>query len=319
MEPKPIEIERPRTIFQLLETAIAVYQRYPGLFLALAAVVVVPYDLIVLAFTGAGPQTRGGISTGTSLLLLALDTFLVAPLISALHVHGVLDLREGNKPEIGTVMRRALPVLPVVVAAVIASWFGITLGFIALIVPGILLMLRWSVVAQTAAIEEGGWIDALKRSGRLTNKNYLHILGLVILSGLIVGFPSSLANLPFGNDTTVASFIVGTAVNTLTASFTALTTALLFFDLRARLEGATAVRPSPPPAAPAGLSGRTVEPTGHPQDPDSYSDEDRPPGWYVIPDQPWKMRFWAADGKPGWGKGTTKTPKDVLEGFYKKR
>ncbi len=38
---------------------LALYRRFPILFLAFAAIVVVPYELIVLAITGAGPLAQG--------------------------------------------------------------------------------------------------------------------------------------------------------------------------------------------------------------------------------------------------------------------
>lgn len=55
-----------------------------------------------------------------------------------------------------------------------------------------------------------------------------------------------------------------------------------------------------------------VEPKGHPLDPLSRSNEDRPAGWYVEVDAPWRMRYWAADGKCAWSERTSKTPKQTL-------
>jgi hypothetical protein len=52
------------------------------------------------------------------------------------------------------------------------------------------------------------------------------------------------------------------------------------------------------------------EDTGHSLDPGVYTDAGRPPGWYVDPDKPWRMRYWRTDR--GWSKETTKTPKQAL-------
>ena len=73
-----------------------------------------------------------------------------------------------------------------------------------------------------------------------------------------------------------------------------------------------------PPARPRSPSRALpqVEPIGHPLDPDSYSDEDRAPGWYVVPESPWKMRYWLG-GEEGWSGRTTKTPKQTLDGWWK--
>lgn len=72
---------------------------------------------------------------------------MIGPLISALHVHAVREIRDGSRPRLASVAPQALAALPVVSAAVIISTLGTFLGYIALIVPGVLLSLRWSVVA----------------------------------------------------------------------------------------------------------------------------------------------------------------------------
>lgn len=308
--PPILEIERPRSAFDLLGATIDLYRRYPGLFPALAFGVVVPYEVIVLLATGRGPL-GGQTSFGTGLLLLAIESFLITPLVSALHVHAVDDVREGHDPTIGSVARRGLLTVPVVVAAAIISSLGIALGFLALVVPGIFLTLRWAVVAQAAALEGESWVDALRRSRELTDKNYLHILGLVLLIGLIGGGVTYAVGIPFSNShVTALSFIVGVTVVIFVRSFSALATALLYFDLKARLRLAPAAGSAREESE--AFSRRAVPPTGHPLDPASWSDDDRPRGWYVDPEKPEQMRYWLADGAGVWSRRRAKTPKATL-------
>jgi hypothetical protein len=123
----------------------------------------------------------------------------------------------------------------VVVAAVIVAAFGAALGFIALIVPGVLLTLGWAVVAQVAAIEHEGWLPSLRRSRELTRGHYGHIFGLLIVTALLAGGLELLAAvIPLGSSSGAASVAVGILTRTLTASFSALTLALLYYDLRGR-------------------------------------------------------------------------------------
>jgi hypothetical protein len=116
------------------------------------------------------------------------------------------------------------------------SSLGIVLGFIALIVPGVILFFRWVVVAQAAAIEHEGWLEALRRSRQLTAGNYLHILLVLLLIGVSVGWTGSLAALALRHDHSAAAFVVSVLINTVTAGFSALATALLYFDLVSRRE-----------------------------------------------------------------------------------
>jgi hypothetical protein len=312
------EIERARSAFDLLGATIDVYRRYPWLFPILAFTVVVPYEVIVLLATGTGPLGGADLSLGTSMLLLAIESFVIGPVTSALLVHAVDDVREGRDPTIGSVARRGLLTMPVVVAAAIISSLGIAAGFIALIIPGIYLSLRWAVVAQAAALEEEGWIDALRRSFELTDKNLMHILGVLLLVGLIGGGAIYLVALGFDNATTTASsFIVGTVAEVFVRSFTALASALLFFDLKARLRTAPSARQVQ--RNPRSSSAQVVPPSGHPLDPASWSDEDRPAGWYVDPQEPTNMRYWPAGYQPQWSTRRARTPNATYDEWIEYR
>jgi hypothetical protein len=237
MEPaQPSEIERPRSVAQIIGEALDIYQRFPLLFLTLALGVIAPYDLAVLAATGEGPlASTAHQNLGVTYLLLLIGTALVGPLISALHMHAVVLIGDRATPRLGQVALRGLRVLPVVAAAVIVAALGLGLGFLALIVPGVVLLLRWSVVAQVAAVENEGWQPALSRSRELTRGHYRHIAGLIVIAGLLsLGIEAGARGIPLGDTSGVASVALGIAARTATASFSALTLALLYFDLRAR-------------------------------------------------------------------------------------
>jgi len=208
------------------------------LFATLALAVMAPYELAMLALTGYGPLLqRGGESVGTSLLLLLLKTSLITPLISALHMSAVLAVGEGRRPQLVTVVRRGLEVLPVVIAAEVMASIGIFAGFLALVIPGIVLSLRWAVSAQAAAVENAGWLEALRSSRRLTAGNYGEVFVILFVTALGAWALSVGARaIPLGSTSDAASVALGIAVDTATASFAALTLAVLYFGLRAPAE-----------------------------------------------------------------------------------
>ncbi len=310
-----LELDQPRTIGEMLSGALGLYRRLPVLFLAFAAIVVVPYELIVLAITGAGPLAQGHLAFFPARGLAVADSFIVTPVISALHVYAVRELSDGGRPTFAGTFRRSVPRLPVVAVAAGISGILISLGSLAFVIPGFLLLLIWPVVAQAAALETGGPIDALRRSFNLTRGHRWHGFGLVFWAGLITILPSGILFVIFRHTpTNPGSFIAGTAVQVVVRSFEALATGLLYFDLLARERlgpgspvqfhrAATAAASVPP------------QPTGHPIDPLSWSDDDRPAGWYVNPAQPKRMIYWSTDG-PGavgaWSERSAKTPKQTL-------
>jgi hypothetical protein len=289
----------PRSAPRLFAATLGLYRQFPALFFFLAAAVIVPYELIALAATGSGPFSRSDASVGAQWFLILADWVLVTPLISALHVHAVAEVRHGREPQIGPVARRGLAVLPVVAAATIISSLGIALGFIALIVPGIYLTLHWAVVAQAAAIEHEGWLPALRRSGQLSDGHYVHIAIFLIMVGVIATGPAIVGDVALGNHgANAAVFVIGLVVEVITTSFAALASALLYYDLLARLE---------PSAEPAGVPRPSM-------DPRDYSDLDRPKGWYVDPEWPKRMRHWGGSDSPIWS-GTTRTPRKIRQAW----
>jgi hypothetical protein len=310
VEQPKIEIERPRSAFELVGATFVLYRRYSWLFLVLAGVVVVPYEVISLLGEPGGPL-HGAVRVILAQAFSVADVALVLPLISALHVYAVEDVRLGREPELASVARRGLASLRVTSPAVFLSWLGVLAGLIALIVPGILLALRWAVVAQAGSLGAKSWRNALERSAGLTEGNRMHVLGLFVLVLVITAIPDGIHLAVFGTSLTVGSFIVSTALSVLISSFTALAVALLYFDLMARFRTEPETEAEPIVT----VSGREVPPSGDPLDPGSWSDEDRPRGWYVDPDAPWVMRYWAADGQAGWSKRTAKTPKATLAGW----
>jgi hypothetical protein len=230
-----LDINRPRSVGEIIAATLRVYRRYPLLFAILALAVMAPYELLVLAITGYGPLRHTHESASAGWLLILTRAALITPLVSALHMHAVVAIGEGRAPRLRVVALRGLQVLPVVAAAAIMSAIGIFAGFVALIVPGIVLWLRWAVVAQAASVEGQGWLAALRSSARLTAGHYSHVFGLLLVTALISeAVRIGVWAIPLGSTAGVASVAAGVAVDTVLASFTALTLALLYFELKVR-------------------------------------------------------------------------------------
>src|SRR5436309_2323153 len=139
-----LDLDRQRSVGGIVRATLRVYGRYPVLFAGLALAVVAPYALSVLGVTGDGPLKHVPEDSGTSWVLLLLRTSLIGPLISALYIHAISLIGGGHRPRLTAVALRGAHVLPIVAAASIMSGIGIFLGFLALVIPGVLLLLRWA-------------------------------------------------------------------------------------------------------------------------------------------------------------------------------
>lgn len=170
--------------------------------------------------------------------------FLVTtPLITAGHVAAVLELGEGRAPRVRPSLTAAgarwLPVVAVVLVSAIGTLFGALL----LLLPGIYLYVRWYVATPAVVAEGLGPRGALSRSAELVKGQWWRVFGISIVLGLVAGA----AAVPVGGAITLAASqldsgllaVLGTvAVDAAVLSFTALSTTILYFDLRARMVSA---------------------------------------------------------------------------------
>lgn len=116
---------------------------------------------------------------------------LVAPsLIYAL----VTVMKTGVAPSLNEIYRWGLSRIPKLVACVAMAWFLEALGFICLIIPGIIVALAFELIYPMAALENLGPVEILKRSWNLTKGHRLNIFLATFVFGLllaVLGIPTS--------------------------------------------------------------------------------------------------------------------------------
>lgn len=118
------------------------------------------------------------------LVMQLICNFLVVP---ALFYALLKVIQTGNAPSINEAYRWSLSKLPKLALASAVSWILTMLGFVLLIIPGIILSLVFAVVYPVAVFEKGSAIDALRRSAQLTKGNRLNILGASIVISILAG------------------------------------------------------------------------------------------------------------------------------------
>ena len=90
--------------------------------------------------------------------------YLIAtPLITAGHVHAVMEIGAGRRPNAGASLVKASTALAALMLAIALTTLGTLLGTIALVVPGIYLYVRWYVTTQS--IVGGGAAGRSRASG----------------------------------------------------------------------------------------------------------------------------------------------------------
>jgi hypothetical protein len=229
-----LRLDQSRSVRSVLATALRCYISRTAFFMTITATVVIPWALVIWLATGRGLLDQRSGSSGDALLSLAISSLIVGPLVSALHVNALTDIGLGERPRLVPVLRRGVLALPVVAAAQIVADLGSFVGFICLIIPGVVLSARWILVPQIAALEGCTWIDCLKQSWQRTRGLVLHILAVVLAVTIPLFILGRVLALLLPARTDPLTLTIDVLLEMISISIVALTQAVLYYDIQAR-------------------------------------------------------------------------------------
>ena len=164
-------------------------------------------------------------------------------------VTAVADIRDGRADlSVGDTFKKAQPFLGRVAGASILAGIGIALGFVALIIPGFILMTIWLFIIPVIVLENASIGDSFGRSRELVRGYGMSVFGVILLTLLLIflfGIVLGVVLLFLPDE--LSRFISDVVSGTVTAPFITLTWTLLYFRMLAAKQGATGPSGSPPP------------------------------------------------------------------------
>lgn len=203
---------------------------------------------LALSRSGINGPDPSDVSPGLVLvgILLLVVLGAISQILAARATEGPLGTNASL--DFAPAVQAALPRLPNVILTTLAFALLFGLGFIALILPGIFILLMLCVAVPACILEDLSPIAALKRSRELTRGNRWRLLGLVMLNVLILIGVGFVVSLPLGLASTLPGpggvffSIITSAVEGFVGVFIAVLYTHAFLDLR-RLYEASAPAP----------------------------------------------------------------------------
>jgi len=173
----------------VLSPTIKLFSRNLFLISKIIFVVFAPYEILKATTLSTGQQNLQSVGVIGAMFLLC--KVLVAPaLIYAL----VVQIDTGRTPTLTESYRWGLGRLGPLMLSAICAWVAVVIGFVALVIPGIILSMAFVVVYPMVTLEGGGPIDVLKRSYELTKGYKAQIFG----ASFVIGLLYSAATVPLG-------------------------------------------------------------------------------------------------------------------------
>jgi hypothetical protein len=246
----------PRSLGEILSGAFEIYRDNAQGLLLIVAVVVVPLSVLsfLLSHFLFAPDTKdvfvGGqtvtITEGRSfglILLASLTAAAIAVIISAVLQAALLRAATqatiGDRVDLDASYRWGFQRFASVLWVSILVGVSVGIGFLLLIIPGIILLVMFEASVPVVVVEGQRGTQAMRRSWDLVRGHFWHVLGVIVVTALITAVVSGILG-AIGSANAVLSLIFTTIAQIIVAPFSALVTVLLYLDLRARTEGVDA-------------------------------------------------------------------------------
>ncbi len=209
----------------VLSEAFALYRAHWRHLISIAFVVYLLLSLVIFLAALLGPL---GV-LGAAFVALAGIFWLQGALVEAIR-----DIRDGRADlSIRETLSRVRPRVGTLGVAGLLAALGIVLGLLLFIVPGLVLLVFWSLIVPVIVLERAGVFESFGRSRELVRGNGWSVFGvivttvlLVVLAGIVIGI--ALVWLP----NPIEGYVSNVVSNTLLAPFSALAWTLMYYHLR---------------------------------------------------------------------------------------
>ncbi|MCW2928090.1 MAG: hypothetical protein JWM86_2058 [Thermoleophilia bacterium] len=214
-----------------------VFDLYGKYFVPLITYSAIFYGVLALFWTLVVGVLITSLAAGIGFAALGLVlTIIASMLLSGAYILALDDAEKtGSFPSFGEVWPRVTPKLGALVVTSLLAGIGIAVGFVLLIVPGLVLATWWFVAAAVVMLEGESGPGALGRSRALVRGNGWTVFGLVVVVNLITGIASSILGKIiegiFGFNDLVATFFGQFIPGVLTAPIGALLTVVVYQSL----------------------------------------------------------------------------------------
>jgi hypothetical protein len=253
----------------VLTEAWDLYRRFARHFLLISFVIYVITAVLVALLSLAGIF---------GVLLGLIISFAATYVVQASLIKAVQDVRDGRVDlDLSQTVQAAMPYLLPVIGASILAGIGIAIGFILIIVPGLILLTFWCLIIPFIVIGGSGVFAAFGDSMRTVRGYAWRVFGTYVLVFLIlIAFTIVLGLILVALPVFLRNFVNNVVAGTLISPFLALVATLIYYRLTAAHAGE--------PYTPTGPASATVwEPPYPTTPPGPAGSPGAPPADFTAP------------------------------------
>src|ERR1700727_2054873 len=150
------------------------------------APVLLPASAVVFVISGVIASVLVSAGPGAALIAF-LISFVAGALFTGMIVELVADVQDGRRDHsAGQLLKAIGPVLGQLVTVAVLAALGIGVGITLIVVPGLILLTIWAVVAPVVVLERPGVIASFGRSRELVRGNGWQTFGVVLVLAVLI-------------------------------------------------------------------------------------------------------------------------------------
>jgi hypothetical protein len=178
-----------------------------------------------------------------SVIATGIISWIIGYIAQGIAVKFTADTLEKGQANLQTSFSFTMSKLLSILAASIITVILIFAGLLALIIPGIILAIMFSLVVQTIIVEDTGALESLSRSRRLVSNRWLKTFVLLLVLYIILGIVSLIAGQiarPFG----LAGSLVSSIITAFIQPILPIGLTLHYYSMMARTEPQSQPQPT---------------------------------------------------------------------------
>jgi hypothetical protein len=222
-------------IGRVFSQAMAVLSRNFLTFFVVALVAGLPR---VLLLESAGRGVADGTGAVAKIVLGIFLSIVLGTLAQAVLLYGAFQDMRGRPVSLADCLRIGLARFFPIIGLAICMSVGIMVGFVLLIVPGVILAVMWFVSTPACVVEQLGPLASMARSSELTKGHRWKIFGMLLLVLIGAGIIGAVIGAALGLTGSSILVTLGTLVWTgIWGAFYAIFVVVTYHDLRVAKEG----------------------------------------------------------------------------------
>ncbi|UTW56322.1 hypothetical protein [Kordiimonas sp. SCSIO 12610] len=205
----------------------------------------VPFVAIMSVIFGVGIFTSDPSAINTSAadgviiatIIVSIASLVIVYIVQGAVIFATVEGSVGRQASLGQMISIGLKyLLPLIGVGIMVSLVA-GLGYILLIIPGIIIQLGLSVAVPCMIAEQRGVFDSMSRSFDLTKGYKWQILGVFIIIVILYFIVSFILNFVGVMAGSIGAIIVSVITYGVSATFFAVVSAVIYTNLRASKEG----------------------------------------------------------------------------------